>query len=427
MGCAAGAVAILASGSGAQSTGRAGSRAAGADAARIQRDIATLAADRWEGRVTCTPGNDSAAAYIAQRFASLGLIPAGSVDSATGRTGFLHHYIARPQGAEHLHLPARCAAQNVVGMVRGTDAALRDKYVIVGGHFDHLGRGSIFATDAAARDSIHNGADDNASGTAAVMELARLFSGHPTKRSLIFITFSGEEWGTLGSEEYVKTAMPPRAGIEAMVNFDMVGRLRGDTLLVYGTGTATEMPALLAAHNTGTPFLLRLIPDGFGPSDQTSFYADSIAVLHFFTNTHPDYHAATDVASKINSPGEARVIDYAARVIRDLGDRAERLSFVSQPPPRPMNGGGNVYLGSVPDMAAGDVPGLRLSGVTPGSPADKGGLKGGDLVVELGGKPVTDLQSYSEALYAHKPGDVVSVVVVRGGARVTLHVTLGSR
>jgi hypothetical protein len=394
-----------------------------ADAARIQRDIATLADDKWEGRQTCTAGNDSAAAYIARRFSSLRLVPAGD---AAGREYF-HRYVARPTGAEKRGLPVQCDTRNVAAILKGTDPVLAKEYVIIGAHYDHLGRSIEGAQDPNSLDSIRNGADDNASGTAGVMELARLFAAHPTKRSLLFVTFSGEEWGVLGSAKFADERLP--AGhMQAMVNFDMIGRLRGDSVLVFGVGTATEMRGILESQNTPKPLALRFNPDGYGPSDHTSFYGHGIPVLHFFTREHEDYHKASDEAKKINAPGEARVLDYAARVIRELADRASPLTLVAQPKPAPMSGSGTqVYFGSIPDMAAGDVPGLRVSGVSPGSPADKAGLKPGDIVVELGGVAVTDLNTYSVALRAKKPGDTVTVVVLRDGKRLSLTATLGTR
>jgi hypothetical protein len=399
-----------------------------ADAARIKRDIEVLAHDRWEGRATCTPGIDSAAAYIAKRFADLKLAPAGSRDSATGRISFLHRYTARPSGGQAHYGVTSCAAQNVAGIVRGTDAALANEFVVIGAHYDHLGRSLVGSRGTIPDDLIHNGADDNASGTAAVLELARLISEHPLRRSVLLVTFSGEEWGLLGSAAFVASGMP-QGRVQAMLNFDMVGRLKNDRLLVFGVGTAREFTEILNAQNRGTyTFDLGFNPDGFGPSDHASFYADSIPVLHFFTDYHFEYHKTTDAAALINSSGEAHVVDYSLRIARDVADR-NALTFVAQARAQPSAGssGERPYLGSLPDMAASDAPGLRITGVTPGSPGDVGGLKANDLVVEFGGKAVTDLQSYSDALNAHKPGDKVRIVVVRNGERVSVTVTLGRR
>ncbi|MBA3404786.1 MAG: M28 family peptidase, partial [Gemmatimonadaceae bacterium] len=221
--------------------------------------------------------------------------------------------------------------------------------------------------------------------------------------------------------------------VVAMLNFDMVGRLRDDKLIVYGTATATGLPALLETANAaGGDARLKVtgIGDGFGPSDHSSFYGKDIPVLHFFTDLHDDYHRATDDSDKLNAEGTARVADLAHRVTRAIANRPARLEFVRSAGPPAMTGnrqGSQTYLGSIPDMAAGDVPGLRLTGVRAGSPADLGGLKAGDVIVEFAGAPVKDLYTYTDALYAHQPGDTVKVVVMRGEVRVPLTVTLGKR
>jgi membrane-associated protease RseP (regulator of RpoE activity) len=218
-----------------------------------------------------------------------------------------------------------------------------------------------------------------------------------------------------------------------MLNFDMVGRLRDDKLMVYGTATATELPAIVNAASTTTPFRLNAVGDGEGPSDHASFYRKGIPVLHFFTDVHNDYHTHTDDVDKIDVAGMQRVVGYAERITRAIADRPGRLTFVRAPATAtrtgagPRSGGPQPSMGTVPDMGASDVPGLRLGGVSPGSAAEKAGLKAGDVVVEFDGAPVTDLQSYSDALYSHKPGDEVTVVVMRAGTRHTFKVTLSRR
>jgi aminopeptidase YwaD len=403
------------------------SSATHADSAAIRRDIEFLASDRLEGRLAGTPGNDSAAAFLARRYRSLGLselVP-----------GYLQPFDALSAQDAHAGRTAPRPTQNVVALLRGRDPALRDEYVVIGAHFDHLGRSPISALDPAAGDAIRNGADDNASGTAAVLELARLLAANPPRRSVIFANFSAEELGVLGSSWFVNHLPVPPGSIIAMLNFDMVGRLRNDKLIVYGTSTATELKGIVDSANaaTGTASaMLRITSggDGYGPSDQTSFYAKDIPVLHFFTDLHEDYHRATDDADKINAAGAARVVDLTLRVARALADRPARLTFVRIAPPARTTAseeGRQSYLGTVPDMAASETPGLRLTGVRAGSPADLGGLKAGDVIVELGGRAVKDLYSYSDALYAHKPGDVVKIVVLRGAERVEVTVTLGRR
>jgi hypothetical protein len=395
------------------------------DSTLIRNDIAYLASDALEGRLTGTPGNDSAAAYIARRYKSLGLTPL--------TPGFLQPFDALSAEEAHMGRTQPRHSENVVALLRGTDPALKNEYVVIGAHFDHLGRETTYAQDPEAGNAIRNGADDNASGSAAVMEIARILSANPPKRSIVFANFSGEELGLLGSQWFVSHPVVPLDHVVAMINFDMVGRLKNNKLIVYGTSTATELKPLLDSANAaldGGALQVNGIGDGYGPSDQTSFYAKDIPVLHFFTDQHEDYHRATDDVEKINSGGEARVVALSLSVARALANRQSHLTFVRAASPARAGmsrEGSQTYLGSVPDMSATDVVGMKLMGVRPDSPADKGGLKTGDVIIEFGGLPVKDLYSYTNALYSHKPGDVVKVVVMRGTQRVELTVTLGTR
>ena len=415
---------VLAACSTAVSTSKADYGLATADSTAIRADIAYLSSDKLEGRLTGTAGNDSAAAFIARRYQFLKL--------KAPYPGYIQNFIARPAARAHSGDTAGLRTQNVAAILEGSDPALRTRYIVIGAHFDHLGRSSQYAMDPRAGDVIRNGADDNASGTAAVMQLARMLSVSRPKHSVVFVNFSGEEEGLLGSQYFVDNSPVPLDSIVAMFNFDMVGRLKDDKLFVYGTGTATELPALVDSAN------LKIVPalsiqgggDGFGSSDHSSFYAKNIPVLHFFTDSHEDYHRATDDVEKINAAGEARIVNLAFDMVKSLDNRPARLSFIRSTRPSrmgPSSSGSQAYLGSVPDMAAGTVPGLKLTGVRAGSPAEKGGLAAGDIIVEFGGKAVTDLQSYSDALYSHKPGDAVKVVFLRDGKRMETTVTLGTR
>lgn len=394
-----------------------------------------LASEALEGRATGTPGNDSARVWIGRRMEALGLEPIVASTDCPGPCprGFAQPFVARMSGAERNGLPASLPTGNVVGMIRGTDPALRGEIIVLGAHLDHLGRRTFGSRDPEAKDEIRNGADDNASGVATILELARLLRRDPPRRSVAILAFSAEELGLLGSEYLVNHPPFPLDSVQAMLNFDMVGRLRNDRLMVYGTATATELPGIVSAANSATPFTLNAIGDGEGPSDHASFYRKNIPVLHFFTDVHDDYHKSTDDADKIDVPGMQRVVAYAERITRALADRPGRLTFVRAPATAtrtgaaPRSGGPQPSMGTIPDMGASDVPGLRLGGVSPGSAAEKAGIKSGDLVVEFDGATVTDLQSYSDALYSHKPGDEVTIVVVRGTERLSFKVTLGRR
>lgn len=416
-------------------------RSAVDDTAQINRDITYLASDALEGRGTGTAGNDSAAAYIARLYASLHLPQAPAAPEPRQTCGaefvegfecappYMQRFFAKSVAAAHAGLSNSLPTQNVIAIIPGSDPSIRHEYVVVGAHFDHLGRNSFNALDPDAGTAIRHGADDNASGTAGVMELARLFVKRPTKRSIILLNFSGEELGLLGSAYFVAHSPIALDSMILMLNLDMVGRLRENKLIVQGVGSATELKPFMDSLNTAAGhFTMSAVPDGYGPSDQASFYGAGVPVLFFFTDAHEDYHRATDVASKINILGEAHVIDFAAAVLREMGDRPSRLTFVKTAPPRQMGPGGNgAWFGSIPDMGAVDVIGVRLTGVTAGSPADKAGAKKGDVIVEFGGDPIKDIYEYTAALGKHRPGDAVKVVVLRDGQRVTLDAVLGKR
>ncbi|MCU0648756.1 MAG: M28 family peptidase [Gemmatimonadaceae bacterium] len=417
-------------------------RADTADTTRLRADVAYLASDALEGRGTGTAGNDSAAAFLVRRHTRLGLLPV-FVDSSAQRcvtvsTGgertacvqsYRQPFTARSAKRAHEGRGFEFPAQNVGALLRGTDPVLRDEVVIIGAHYDHLGREIDFAADPEAKDQIRNGADDNASGTAGVLELARRFRRVPTKRSLLFVHFGAEEMGLLGATAFLEHTPVAVPRTQAMINFDMIGRLRGDSLIIAGIGTAAEWRPMIDSVNRARPLTLALLPDGSGRSDHSAFNDREIPVLHFFTNVHDDYHRATDDVEKINVAGMARVLDLAEGVVRELANRPTRLAYVKQAAPPPVAGGGgsNVYLGSVPDMATVDGKGMKLSGVRPGSPADVSGLKAGDVIVEFAGTPVTDLYTYTDALRSKQPGDEVVIVVMRGGERLSLKVVLGKR
>ncbi len=384
-------------------------------------DIRFLADDRLGGRMTGTPGGDSAAAYIARRFGQVGL-------QASARGWFQPFQVAKDAPAAQRALAAGATAANVIGILPGADPARRNETIVVGAHFDHLGMGGFGALDPDSTGRVHNGADDNASGTAALIDIAARLAAAPPARTVVFIAFSGEELGLLGSAHYVKAPLYPLPNTVAMVNLDMVGRLRNDRLIVYGTGTAREFPALLDSLNWYGGFDLRQQPEGYGPSDQTSFYAAKIPVLHLFTDLHEDYHRATDDWDKINVVGLERVSRFTAAIVNALANRPGSLTYVEFAPPPPVApapAGSGASLGTVPDMAAGDVGGVRLTGVRKDGPAERAGLREGDVITRIGEFPIPDLAAMAVALQSSEAGQEVDIVVLRDGAELILKATLG--
>lgn len=320
-------------------------------------------------------------------------------------------------------------SRNVVAMLPGTDPALKDQYVVVGGHFDHLGMGGPGSGSRAVDTiAIHNGADDNASGTAMVIELAeKAASAKNNKRSIIFASFGAEEMGLIGSNAF--TANPPVdiEKIVAMLNFDMVGRLDTITnaLNIGGTQTAKELEDILNENNTG--FELGMSPEGVGPSDHASFYLQNIPVLFFTTGAHPDYHTPSDDADKINYEGEKKVGDYSYKVLMEIVNRDNPLTFQESGPKFQRSRGGSRYkvtLGIMPDFAGIEKRGLRVDAVTKGKPADRGGMKKGDIITAIEGKKVGGIHDYMNRLQNMKAGDRISVDVLRDDKEVVLIIEL---
>ncbi|MFM8735150.1 MAG: M20/M25/M40 family metallo-hydrolase [Pirellulales bacterium] len=312
------------------------------------------------------------------------------------------------------------------GRAASGDSAAIDprETVILGAHYDHLGYGGASSAAPGER-AVHHGADDNASGTAMLLEVARrLAAAGPLPRSVLFVAFSGEERGLLGSGHYTANAAVPLADTVAMVNLDMVGRLQDNKVIVHGTGTGSGLETLVDRLVEEHGLEVAKEPGGFGPSDHASFYAKQVPVLHVFTGSHADYHRPTDTADKLDLDGMTRLTGLVADLVTDLATRAERPAYIEVAAPAFARGGDRPYFGSVPDFGK-PGKGYAISGVSKDSPAAKGGLQGGDRIVRLGESAIATLEDFDSALRKHKGGDTVPVVVDRGGAEVRLEVTLG--
>jgi hypothetical protein len=362
-------------------------------------------------------------------------------------------------------------AANVVGIVNGFDPILKNEFIVIGAHYDHLGRGGEGSL-APREGDIHHGADDNASGTAGLLELARIFASSSSprpRRTIIFIAFSGEEEGLLGSNYYVNHPLRPLENTVAMINMDMIGRMKNNKLIVGGVGTAggwrtiidsaakfwgigvTPVPASygkpLSGELTAKPdssskrangqlttpldtvraFDLTLSEDGYGPSDHSSFYAKKVPVLFLWTGTHEDYHKPSDTADKINYEDESHILSFVTRIIRsvDAGD-ARPVYTVAKSESQGRTMGFRVYLGTIPNYAdSGD--GLLLDGVRDDSPAAKAGVKAGDRIVKLAGREVHNVYDYTYALGEMKAGQEYEVELLRGTERMKLTITPAAR
>lgn len=347
----------------------------------------------------------------------------------------------RPQSfalPETLRVALRVDVQREVRMVRNVVGYLpgaTSEYVILGAHYDHLGLGYQFSMAPSQAGTPHLGADDNASGTAGLIELARWFASRPRpKRGILFLAFAGEEHGLLGSSYYANHPLLPLKDAVAMINLDMIGRPRDNKVYVGGVGTGTIFRALLEQINgSRSPPLQLDLSDagGYGSSDHYSFTPKQIPVLFFFSGLHADYHKPSDTWDKIDAPAAARLLELVADVTERLLEAPERPQFVRVAEPRPahMAGGGGgygAYFGSVPDFGQ-TSGGVKFADVREGSPAARAGLRAGDVLVEFDGKPIDNLYDFTYALRSRKPGDEVVVKVKRGAETITAQVRLEQR
>ncbi|HEY1403562.1 MAG TPA: M20/M25/M40 family metallo-hydrolase [Pyrinomonadaceae bacterium] len=359
-------------------------------------------------------------------------------------------------------------ATNVVGILEGSDAKLKHEVVVIGAHYDHLGRGGQGSL-AGREGEIHHGADDNASGVAGLLELARTFANErkSVRRTIIFIAFGGEEEGLLGSSYYVKNPSLPLAQSVAMINLDLIGRMQGNKLMVGGVGTSAEWKKWIEQANSGlhlnvtatgatSPkqedergnypvvtgangstiasvapggrFALTLTEDGFGPSDHASFYAKQTPVLFFWTGTHEDYHKPSDTADRINYEGELRIVSFIRDIMRslDASDARPTYTLAKSDAAAGRSTGFRVYLGTIPNYAEGGN-GLKLDAVREDSPAAQAGLKAGDVIVRLAGRDVRNVYDYTYALGEMRAGVEYEVEVMRGGERLKLKLTPAAR
>ena len=316
-------------------------------------------------------------------------------------------------------------AYNVIGVLEGSDPVAKKETIVIGAHYDHLGRGGSGSL-AQRSGEIHHGADDNASGTAGMLELARLFTSlRPRpKRTIVFVGFGGEEEGLLGSNYYVNHPFTPLTNTVAMINMDMIGRMKDRKLVIGGVGTAKEWRDIIAkgTADSSRSFSLTLNEDGYGPSDHSSFYGKQVPVLFFWTGTHTDYHKPTDTWDKINYADQARVLDLVAYIVREVDNTDKRLTYTTaKTEATPRTGGFRVYLGTIPNYAESN-DGLLIDGVRDDSPAAKAGIKAGDRIVKIGTRDIKNVYDYTYALGEMKAGEEYVVELVRGADRLTVKI-----
>jgi len=387
---------------------------------RMKEDVTFLADDKLEGRQTGTHGEVAAAQYIAKRFKNIGLQPKGT-------DNYLQSFSFKPKTDPHKEVQfttnadSTITGNNVIGFINNNAKTT----IVIGAHYDHLGYGGEGSLYREKDKAIHNGADDNASGVAIMLNLASRLKIRNQQAEIkdnnnyLFMAFSGEEMGLLGSNYFSKNPTIDAKSINYMINMDMVGRMKPDsTLAVYGTGTSPIFRQTLKSNND--KFKLIENESGVGPSDHTSFYLIDVPVLHLFTGQHEDYHKPGDDTGKLNYEGMNLISDYIINIILDLDDNG-KLAFrktknESEETPR-----FKVGLGVVPDYLF-DGKGMRIDGTREDTPAYKADLKKGDVVVKLGDSIVTDMMSYMRALSVFEEGDEAKITVKRGAETIDTQV-----
>ncbi|WP_375241634.1 M20/M25/M40 family metallo-hydrolase [Lacinutrix sp.] len=381
----------------------------------IKEDVAFLASDALEGRQTGSDGEQKAATYIAERFQNIGL-------QEKGTEKYFQTFSFRPKTDPHQEVnytvkdgDSTITGTNVIGYIDNK----AENTIIIGAHYDHLGYGAEGSLHRGER-AIHNGADDNASGVAVLLNLAGRLKAKNTNNNYLFMAFSGEEMGLLGSNYFVKNPTIDTKKVDYMINMDMVGRLKADsTLAVYGVGTSPIFKQTVTANNS--KFKIVAKESGVGPSDHTSFYHADIPVLHFFTGQHEDYHKPTDDTEKLNYEGMQTISNYIFEIITDL-DNNGKLPFRATKNESDSVPKFKVGLGVTPDYLY-DGEGMRIDGTRENTPATNAGIQKGDVVMKIGDNDISDMMSYMKALAAFKKGDTTKVTVKREEELIEVEVT----
>ena len=392
----------------------------------MKQAVEFLASQELGGRYPGTAGDTLASEFIVGQLRALKLKP---IVKAKKKKAFFHDFTYGKKEKRTTH--------NIIAVLPGKDKQLRNEYIVVGSHYDHLGMGG---KDSGSRRpdtlGVHPGADDNASGDAVVLQLAKYFKKVGSKRSIVFAFFGAEEQGLVGSKFFLDWMKQDDArrinlpagnkGFVAMVNLDMVGRMRGDAMSVSGTGTSSSFKAMVEEIAGEQHLNVSCIPDGYGPSDHASFVAQEIPVLFLTTGGHMEYHTPADVPSTLNYDGMQQTLDFSKELIARLADMPETPDYINVPSSNKMSHAKfKVTLGLMPDvMGASSIPGLRADIVVAGKPAHNAGIRSGDIIQEIDGKPLKDINEYMERLSELKPGTTIPVKVLRGEETIVFQVHL---
>ena len=401
----------------------------------MRKAVEYLASQELGGRFPATAGDTLASEFIADQLRKLKFMP---VVKAKRNKGFYHDFTyIKKEKADTTVAPVSRTTHNILAVLPGKDKRLKHEYIVVGSHYDHLGMGGQ-GSGSRRPDTlgVHPGADDNASGDAVVLQLARHFKKVGSPRSIIFAFFGAEEQGLVGSKKFLewmkeedkqrKNLPDDIKGIVAMVNLDMVGRMRDNALSVSGTGTSSGFKTMVESVAEQSGLHVTCVPDGYGPSDQASFVAADIPVLFLTTGGHMEYHTPADVPSTLNYDGMQQTLEFTQELVTRLAGMPETPDFINVLGSNTMKHAKfKVTLGLMPDvMGASSVPGLRADIVVAGKPAHNAGIRSGDIIQEIDGKPVKDIDEYMKRLSELQAGTTIPVRVLRGEETITFQVEL---
>lgn len=377
----------------------------------ISRHIEFLASNEMKGRLAGSMQEAIAANYIADRFLLYGLLPTGDEDT------YLQQFVLTGPLAEAMD-SENVLSRNVTGTIPGSEYP--DRVVIIGAHYDGQGFGGAISMDHDGEPVIHPSADDNASGTAGLLSLARFFSMSRPAATVQLVAFSGEEMGLLGSSHFVEQLDDSIDKVIAMINLDMIGRLTDDDLTIFGAGSSNVWNKIFEEIESDSLNITR-VENGTGSSDHTPFYRAGIPVLHYFTGTHEEYHRPEDRADKINLKGMTLVLDHVKSVVQEISEyELDQIEFTgNQTPQTGIMSGDRVTTGVLPDYSFSGH-GFRIGGVRDGQPAERAGLKAGDVIIKMNEIEISDIYSYMEALTEFESGQEIEIVVNRNGTELTL-------
>ena len=389
----------------------------------IERAVYYLASEQLQGRLPSTLGDTLSVEYVKKVFESYKIKPLFETYFQEVPFKEMASISKNPKQEG----PKSNLSRNVIGVIEGTDKKLKNEYIVIGAHIDHLGFGGMMSSSR-KRDEhkIHYGADDNASGVSLMLDLARKFSSNPSKRSIIFIAFTCEEKGLIGSKYFVNNLPFPSNQIVAMFNFDMVGMLKDNKLTVGGSKTSKQSEKIIKKYSEKYNLNIKLSPGGIAPSDHSSFYLMDIPVFYFTTGADSNYHTPNDIPQRLNYKGIEILSSYAYDMANDVSNRDGRLKFkkVKEPKNNKSMSKLNVTLGIMPDVSQGCDNGLIVDAVSSGKPAEKAGIQNGDIIIELANKKVKDIYNYMEILSTLKPDTVITARVKRKDKIIELKIKL---